>query len=140
LVAACATSISNLSLELRTGEIALLDVTGTPIERIWNVAHMSSKRLPPASESCRAYLLEHTAEFLGKEYGGLMPGGGWPEVLPSRGADCLLAFHNAGIEWSTQRRRVKCSGKNAKPLDHIRPIVQKPACRWVGPSGASLVT
>ncbi|WP_081645163.1 LysR substrate-binding domain-containing protein [Cupriavidus sp. GA3-3] len=67
-------SLHTLSLELRTGEIALLDVTGTPIERIWHVAHMSSKRLSPASESCRAYLLEHTAEFLGKEYGGLMPG------------------------------------------------------------------
>ncbi|MGX6564725.1 LysR substrate-binding domain-containing protein [Cupriavidus necator] len=67
-------SLHTLSLELHTGEIALLDVTGTPIERIWHVAHMSSKRLSPASESCRAYLLEHTAEFLGKEYGGLMPG------------------------------------------------------------------
>jgi DNA-binding transcriptional LysR family regulator len=67
-------SLHTLSLELRTGEIALLDVTGTPIERIWHVAHMASKRLSPAGESCRAYLLEHTAEFLGKEYGGLMPG------------------------------------------------------------------
>ena len=42
--------------------------------RIWHVAHMFSKRLSPASESCSAYLLEHAAEFLGKEYGGLMPG------------------------------------------------------------------
>jgi len=42
--------------------------------RIWHVAHMPSKRLSPASESRRAYLLEHAAEFLGKEYGGLMPG------------------------------------------------------------------
>ncbi|CAJ96185.1 HTH-type transcriptional regulator CfxR [Cupriavidus necator] len=67
-------SLHTLGLELRTGEIGLLDVAGTPIERIWHVAHMSSKRLSPASESCRAYLLEHTAEFLGREYGGLMPG------------------------------------------------------------------
>ena len=67
-------SLHTLSLELRTGEIALLDVTGTPIERVWHVAHMASKRLSPASESCRAYLLEHAAEFLGKEYAGLLPG------------------------------------------------------------------
>jgi hypothetical protein len=35
---------------------------------------MASKRLSPASERCRTYLLEHTAEFLGKEYAGLLPG------------------------------------------------------------------
>ncbi|XYJ91011.1 HTH-type transcriptional regulator CfxR [Cupriavidus necator] len=63
-------SLPTLSLELRTGEIALLDVTGTPIERIWHVVHMSSKRLSPASESCRAYLLEHTAEFWGRNMAG----------------------------------------------------------------------
>ena len=38
-------SLHTMALELRTGGIALLDVTGTPIERIWHFAHMASKRL-----------------------------------------------------------------------------------------------
>ncbi|KDP84091.1 MULTISPECIES: LysR family transcriptional regulator [Cupriavidus] len=67
-------SLHTLSLELRTKEIALLDVAGTPIERVWHIAHMASKRLMPASEGCRAFLLEHTAEYLGREYAGLLPG------------------------------------------------------------------
>ncbi|MGO4812152.1 LysR family transcriptional regulator [Cupriavidus sp. 2MCAB6] len=67
-------SLHTLSLELRTKEIALLDVAGTPIERVWHIAHMASKRLMPASEGCRAFLLEQTAEYLGREYAGLLPG------------------------------------------------------------------
>lgn len=67
-------SLHTLSLELRTGEIAVLDVVGTPIERVWHIVHMSSKRLSPASEVCRAFLLEHAAEHLAREYAGLLPG------------------------------------------------------------------
>ncbi len=67
-------SLHTLSLELRTREIALLDVVGTPIERVWHIAHMASKRLMPAGEVCRAFLLEHAAEYLAREYAGLLPG------------------------------------------------------------------
>jgi len=66
-------SLHTLSLELRTREIALLDVAGTPIERVWHVAHMRGKRLSPAGQVCRTFLLEHTAAFLDKEFKGLLP-------------------------------------------------------------------
>lgn len=68
-------------------------------------------------------------------------GNGLPRRKGIMALTAFPAFHNAGIEWSTQRRCAKCSGaKCVQPLDDIRPIIQKPACRWVGPSGASLVT
>lgn len=53
-----------LSLELRAGEIAVLDVDGTPIERAWNIVRMNAKRLSPAATLFRRYLLENTAEYL----------------------------------------------------------------------------
>ena len=34
-------SLHTLALELRTGEIALLDVNGTPIERTWQLVHLA---------------------------------------------------------------------------------------------------
>jgi len=52
----------------------LLAICATCQTRSIGVPVTSSKRLSPASESCRAYLLEHAAEFLGKEYAGLLPG------------------------------------------------------------------
>ncbi|MFM0500044.1 LysR substrate-binding domain-containing protein [Paraburkholderia caffeinilytica] len=64
-------SLHTLSLELRVGEIALLDVTGTPIDRVWHIAHMASKVLSPASNGCRMFLMEHTAPFLKQEYSWL---------------------------------------------------------------------
>ncbi|XYJ92236.1 LysR substrate-binding domain-containing protein (plasmid) [Cupriavidus necator] len=67
-------SLHTLSLELRSREIALLDVVGTPIGRVWHVVHMASKRLSPASEGCRAFLLEYAAAYLEREYAGLLPG------------------------------------------------------------------
>lgn len=66
-------SLHTLSLELRTREIALLDVTGTPIERVWHVVHMTSKWLSPAGQVCRTFLLENTATYLEHEYADLLP-------------------------------------------------------------------
>ncbi|VVE42587.1 transcriptional regulator [Pandoraea terrae] len=66
-------SLHTLGLELRTDEIALLDVNGTPIERVWHIVHMTSKWLSPASQVCRAFLLEHTAAYLEHEFAGLLP-------------------------------------------------------------------
>lgn len=65
-------SLHTLSLELRTREIAILDVAGTPIDRVWHIVHMRSKRLSPASEVCRSFVLEHAAPCLQERYLGLM--------------------------------------------------------------------
>jgi DNA-binding transcriptional LysR family regulator len=61
-------SLHTLALELRTGEIALLDVNGTPIERTWQLVHSRSKQLSPTCLVFRRFLLEHAAPFLEREY------------------------------------------------------------------------
>ena len=62
-------SLHTLPLELKTGEISVLDVQGTPVERTWYVVHMNSKRLLPAGQKFRSFLLDHAAPGLEQEYG-----------------------------------------------------------------------
>ncbi|GLU32704.1 LysR family transcriptional regulator [Trinickia caryophylli] len=66
-------SLHTLQLELRTSELAILDVNGTPIERTWQVVHMRTKQLSPTCTLFRRFLLEHTAPYLEREYGGYVP-------------------------------------------------------------------
>ena len=66
-------SLHTLALELRSQEIALLDVIGTPIDRAWHVVHLNSKWLSPASQAYRRFLLENTAAYLEREHAGLLP-------------------------------------------------------------------
>lgn len=61
-------SLHTLLLELRTQEIALLDVNGTPIERTWQIVHLRSKQLSPTCAVFRRFLLEHAAPYLELEY------------------------------------------------------------------------
>lgn len=68
-------SMHTLPLELKTGDICILDVVGTPIERTWYVVHMNSKRLLPAGQQFRQFLLEHTAPSLIRDYREFLPGG-----------------------------------------------------------------
>ena len=62
-------SLHTLPLELKTGEVSLLDVIGTPIERTWYVVHMNSKRLLPAGRQFRNFLLDEAAPGLEAEFG-----------------------------------------------------------------------
>lgn len=62
-------SLHTLPLELKTSEISLLDANGTPIERTWYVVHMNSKRLLPAGQKFRSFLLDHAAPNLEHEFG-----------------------------------------------------------------------
>jgi DNA-binding transcriptional LysR family regulator len=61
-------SLHTLALELRAGEIALLDVSGTPIERTWQIVHLTSKQLSPTCVAFRRFMLEHAEPFLEREY------------------------------------------------------------------------
>lgn len=61
-------SLHTLQLELRAGELALLDVNGTPIERTWQIVHMRTKQLSPTCALFRRFLLEHAAPHLDREY------------------------------------------------------------------------
>ncbi len=62
-------SLHTLPLELKTGEVSLLDVIGTPIERTWYVVHMNSKRLLPAGRQFRNFLLDEAAPGLAEDFG-----------------------------------------------------------------------
>ncbi|SAL77184.1 LysR family transcriptional regulator [Caballeronia peredens] len=61
-------SLHTLGLELRTGEIAVLDVNGTPVERTWQLVHSRSKQLSPTCLAFRRFLLENAEPFLEREF------------------------------------------------------------------------
>ncbi|WP_175720232.1 LysR family transcriptional regulator [Burkholderia anthina] len=61
-------SLHTLLLELRTDEIALLDVNGTPVERTWQIVHMRAKQLSPTCTVFRQFLLERASAYLEHEY------------------------------------------------------------------------
>jgi DNA-binding transcriptional LysR family regulator len=65
-------SLHTLPLELKTGELCLLDVVGTPIERTWYVVHMNAKRLMPAGVKFRSFLLEEASRSLSLEFDGYL--------------------------------------------------------------------
>lgn len=69
-------SMHTLPLELKTGDLRILDVVGTPIERTWYVVHMNSKRLLPAGQQFRQFLMENTALNLARDYSEFLPGDG----------------------------------------------------------------
>lgn len=52
-------SLHTVGLELRSGLLAIVPVTGTPIVRTWNVVHLAGKTLSPAAEALRYFILEH---------------------------------------------------------------------------------
>ena len=61
-------SLHTLELELRTGEIGLLDVIGTPVVRNWHLVNMTAKMLSPAATAFRQFLVEHTHEYLERTF------------------------------------------------------------------------
>ncbi|WP_234087159.1 LysR family transcriptional regulator [Azonexus sp. R2A61] len=67
-------SLHTLPLELKTREVAILDVVGTPIERTWYVVHMNTKRLLPAGGEFRGFLLDAAAPALEAEFDNYLPG------------------------------------------------------------------
>jgi LysR family transcriptional regulator, low CO2-responsive transcriptional regulator len=50
-------SLHTVRAELAAGRIATLDVFGLPLQRQWYVVHSSQRRLTPAAEEFRQYLL-----------------------------------------------------------------------------------
>jgi len=64
-------SLHTLSLELRSGEIARLDVVGLPLLRTWHVVHLRRRPLSPAADAFRRFLIERTQDYLHKAYDDL---------------------------------------------------------------------
>jgi DNA-binding transcriptional LysR family regulator len=57
-------SLHTIMLELKTGDLKVLNVLGTPIERKWHLVHMNSKKLLPSGQRFKSYLLEHAQLML----------------------------------------------------------------------------
>jgi DNA-binding transcriptional LysR family regulator len=51
-------SLRTVRHELASGRLALLDLEGLPIERHWYVTHRAAKKLSPAAEAFKAFLVE----------------------------------------------------------------------------------
>lgn len=58
-----------IALELATGHIARLDVVGTPLQRHWFVVHRADKRLLPATQAFRQFLLQESGGLDGPPQG-----------------------------------------------------------------------
>jgi DNA-binding transcriptional LysR family regulator len=53
-----------LDLELQTQRLVVLDVRGTPVIRLWHVAHLVKKRLSPTAVAFKEFVLTHGRELL----------------------------------------------------------------------------
>ena len=62
-------SLHTVGLELATGKLAVLRVTGTPVMRDWYVIHRERKRLSPAAGSFKDFLGRQGAELIERVVG-----------------------------------------------------------------------
>jgi DNA-binding transcriptional LysR family regulator len=51
-------SLRTIRHELSAGHLVLLDIEGLPLTRHWHVTHIQNKRLSPAAQAFKAFLLE----------------------------------------------------------------------------------
>lgn len=64
-------SLHTLTLELRTGEVALLDVLGLPVQRVWHVVQLRTRQLSPPAAAFRHFLIQETHSYLEQVCTGL---------------------------------------------------------------------
>jgi DNA-binding transcriptional LysR family regulator len=57
-------SLHTVGLEIATGTLARVDLTGTPVVRRWYLVHRKDKRLAPPALAFRAFMLAEAAEFM----------------------------------------------------------------------------
>jgi DNA-binding transcriptional LysR family regulator len=62
-------STHTIGLELRAGRLVLLAVTGLPVMREWYVIHRRGKRLSPAAQAFKSFLLEQGAALIERAVG-----------------------------------------------------------------------
>jgi DNA-binding transcriptional LysR family regulator len=55
-------SAHTVGLELSIGRLVKLDVAGLPVVRQWHVVHLEDKRLSPAAQAFREFLLAEGAK------------------------------------------------------------------------------
>lgn len=57
-------SVRTIRHELASGHLTLLDIEGLPIMRHWYVTHLSSKRLSPAAQQLKSFLIEEATGLI----------------------------------------------------------------------------
>jgi DNA-binding transcriptional LysR family regulator len=57
-------SLHTVGLEIATGTLAPVDLTGTPVVRRWYLVHRKDKRLAPPALAFRAFMLAEAAAFV----------------------------------------------------------------------------
>ena len=57
-------SAHTIGLELKNGLLQVLDVSGTPLMRVWNMVQLSGKVLSPAAEAFRCFVIENGEAYL----------------------------------------------------------------------------
>ncbi len=57
-------SIHTLELELETGRLVVLDVEDFPIMRHWHIVQRSGKRLSPAAQTFKRFVLDEAEQFI----------------------------------------------------------------------------
>jgi DNA-binding transcriptional LysR family regulator len=62
-------STHTIGLELRAGRLVLLAVSGLPVMREWYVIHRRGKRLSPAAQAFKSFLLEQGAALIERTVG-----------------------------------------------------------------------
>ncbi|MBI2748722.1 MAG: LysR family transcriptional regulator [Burkholderiales bacterium] len=62
-------SMHTIGLELRAGKLATLPVNGLPVMREWYVIHRRGKRLSPAAQAFKSFLLEQGAALIERALG-----------------------------------------------------------------------
>jgi DNA-binding transcriptional LysR family regulator len=60
-------SRDTLALELRLGRLVVLDIEGFPIRRHWYIVHRRGKRLTPAGQAFKDFMLTEAAELVRAE-------------------------------------------------------------------------
>jgi len=63
-------SMHTIALELAAGALAVVHAPGLPVVRQWYVLHRAEKRLSPAAEAFKAFVLRHGRAFLDRWRGG----------------------------------------------------------------------
>lgn len=58
-------SLHTLELELATGKLVILDVEGFPIQRQWHLVYRRGKRLSPAAQAFREFVLSDSQRLAG---------------------------------------------------------------------------
>ena len=71
-------SLHTVGLEVRCRLLRVLSVEETPVMRSWNLVHMLSKILSPATEAFRYFILEEAESFLLAHDAPLLEGGPGP--------------------------------------------------------------